>query len=57
VHTSAGDMDAPLYWRPAINPGREIVGPAIVEDGESTTFLAEGERAVMLEIGALEITW
>jgi N-methylhydantoinase A len=55
--TTAGAREAALVWRPAIAPGTEILGPAIISDVESTTFVGPGERAVMLDIGALEITW
>jgi N-methylhydantoinase A len=57
VHTSAGSDEVAVYRWPALAPATELVGPAIVEDGESTTFVGPGERAVMLDIGALEITW
>jgi N-methylhydantoinase A len=53
--TGAGE--AALVWRPAIAPGNEILGPAIIADVESTTFVGPGERAVMLDVGALVITW
>ncbi len=45
------------WWRPALRPGAEIVGPAVVEEVESTTWIGEGERAVVLEDGTLEVTW
>jgi N-methylhydantoinase A len=52
-----GSGDAALVWRPGLAPGGEILGPAIISDVDSTTFVGPGERAVMLDIGALEITW
>ena len=45
------------WWRPALRPAGEIIGPAVVEEPESTTWIGEGERAVVLEDGSLEITW
>jgi hypothetical protein len=46
-----------VYRWASIAPGTELTGPAVIEDGESTTFVGPGERAVMLDLGALEITW
>jgi N-methylhydantoinase A/oxoprolinase/acetone carboxylase beta subunit len=45
------------WWRPFLRPSTEIVGPAVIEELESTTWIGEGERAVVLEDGTLEITW
>ena len=45
------------WWRPFLPPGREIVGPAVIEEPESTTWIGQGERAVVLEDGTLEVTW
>ncbi len=45
------------WWRPVLRPEAEIVGPAVIEESESTTWIGEGERAVVLEDGTLEITW
>jgi N-methylhydantoinase A len=45
------------WWRPVLRPGAEIVGPAVIEETESTTWIDGGERAVVLEDGTLEITW
>jgi N-methylhydantoinase A len=58
VHTAAsGPQDAVVYRWASIAPGSELTGPAVIEDGESTTFVGPGERAVVLDLGALEITW
>ena len=38
-------------------PGAEIVGPAVIEEPEATTFLHPGERAVVHDSGALEVEW
>jgi N-methylhydantoinase A len=45
------------WWRPVLRPATEIVGPAVLEEPEATTWIGEGERAVVLEDGTLEITW
>jgi N-methylhydantoinase A len=57
VMTADGQADATVWWRPAIRPGREVAGPAVVEEGESTTWIGPGERAVLDESGALSIEW
>ena len=52
-----GAAEAQVWWRPALPVGAEVVGPAIVAEGESTTYLAAGERATVHETGALRIEW
>jgi N-methylhydantoinase A len=51
------EIDAGVWWRPALDVGAEVVGPAIIEEPEATTYLAPGERAVVHDTGALEVTW
>ncbi len=57
LRTRQGIVDAGRWWRPALRPDAEIVGPAIVEEPEATTYLAAGDRAVVHPTGALEVTW
>ena len=57
VTDPSGTSDAQVWWRPALAVGAEVVGPAIIAEGESTTYLADGERAVVHETGALRIDW
>jgi N-methylhydantoinase A len=45
------------WWLPSIEPGQAVVGPAVLEDPQSTTWIGSGERAVLLEDGSTEITW
>lgn len=45
------------WWRPVLRPGAEIVGPAVIEEPESTSWIGDGEKAVILEDGAIEVTW
>ena len=45
------------WWRPYLRPGSEVVGPAVVEEPESTTWIGDHERAAVLEDGTLHITW
>ena len=53
----AGAVEAQVWWRPALPVGAEVAGPAIIAEGESTTYLAAGERATVHETGALRIDW
>jgi N-methylhydantoinase A len=58
VVTAAGrEVNAEVWWRPGLRPGDEVVGPAVVEEPEATTFLDAGERATVAPGGALEVTW
>jgi len=57
VHTGDGPVDAAVFDRDRLGAGDEIVGPAVVEEDEATTYLGPGERAVVHPNGALEITW
>jgi N-methylhydantoinase A len=57
MRTPDGAVDSAVWWRPAMRPGFEIVGPAIVEEPEATTVVHSGERAVVGEGGSLEVEW
>ncbi len=57
VLTSAGPTEAHVWWRPGLRRGDQVVGPAVVEEPEATTFLGRGERAVVTDSGALEVEW
>jgi len=57
VLTASGGQSASVWWRPALAVGSEIVGPAVVEEPEATTFVGDGERLRVHESGALEVTW
>ena len=57
VVSPSGPVDAQVWWRPALAVGAEVVGPAVIAEGESTTYVAAGERAVVHETGALRIEW
>jgi N-methylhydantoinase A/oxoprolinase/acetone carboxylase beta subunit len=57
VLTTEGAVEADVWWRPGLRPGQEVVGPAVVEEPEATTYLAPGERSVVHESGALEVEW
>jgi N-methylhydantoinase A len=57
VMTSAGAVSARVVNRAGLAAGDEIVGPAVIEETEATTYLAPGERAIVHGSGALEVEW
>ena len=57
VLTAKGPLEASVWWRPALAAGAEVVGPAVIEEPEATTFLHQGERATVHPSGALEVAW
>ena len=46
-----------VWWRPALPVGAELLGPAVIDEPEATTFVAAGERARIDESGAVVIDW
>jgi len=48
--------DARILWRPALAAGTEIVGPAVIEEPNSTTLLAPHDRAIIDAQGNIVIT-
>ena len=54
---AAGQTQASIYDRESLSVGDLVVGPAVIEERESTTFLDAGERAVVRSNGSLEVTW
>ncbi len=52
-----GPGDATVWWRPGLSVGDEVVGPAVIDEPNATTYLGSGERATVHESGALEVTW
>jgi N-methylhydantoinase A len=57
VVTETGEVHARVINRNGLAAGDEVVGPAVIEETEATTYLAPGERAVVHESGALEVEW
>jgi N-methylhydantoinase A len=51
----AHPVEARILWRPALAAGTEIVGPAVIEEPNSTTLIALGDRARVSESGHLVI--
>lgn len=50
-------VTVPVWWRPGLSVGDEVVGPAVIEEPEATTWIGPGERAVVDELGALAVEW
>jgi N-methylhydantoinase A len=57
VTTATGPVEVDVWWRPGMAPGDVVMGPCIVADGQSTTWLDPGDRGLLLGSGALEVTW
>ncbi len=53
----SGPTVAARWQRAGLRPGTEIVGPAVVEETEATTYVPPGSRASVHDSGALEIEW
>jgi len=52
-----GAVEASVWWRPSLDQGTEVAGPAVIEEPEATTVLSPGERATVHPSGALEVDW
>ncbi|MFQ5948530.1 MAG: hydantoinase/oxoprolinase family protein, partial [Acidimicrobiia bacterium] len=57
VLTGDGPVTAGVWWRPGLGPGDEVVGPAVIEEPEATTYLAAGETATVHPSGTLQVEW
>lgn len=57
VMTDSGMIEARVVRRDGLAAGAEIVGPAVIEEAEATTYLAPGDRALVHLSGALEVEW
>ena len=57
VLTDMGPVTARVVKRDGLGPGDEVIGPAVVEETEATTYLGPGERALIHVSGALEVEW
>ncbi|MFP5331507.1 MAG: hydantoinase/oxoprolinase family protein [Acidimicrobiia bacterium] len=55
VRTADGETEATVWRRQGLHPGDEVVGPAVVIDGEATTWVEPGARARLHESGTLVI--
>jgi N-methylhydantoinase A len=52
----ARPVEARILWRPGLAAGTEIVGPAVIEEPNSTTLIGSGDRASVNDSGHLVIT-
>ena len=57
VFDNAGrPVETLILWRPYLDAGTEIVGPALIEEANSTTLIPSGDRAVIDSCGNIIIT-
>jgi N-methylhydantoinase A len=52
----AQPVEADILWRPGLAAGTQIVGPAVIEEPNSTTFVPPGDRAAIDAWGNIVIT-
>ncbi len=52
----ARPLDTRILWRPHLAAGAEILGPALIEEANSTTLIGPGDRAVIDTIGNIIVT-
>lgn len=57
VLTAGGEVRADVWWRPGLASGSQVLGPAVIEEPESTVWIGPGERATVHRSGALEVEW
>ena len=53
---AARPVETRILWRPHLAAGTEIAGPALIEEPNSTTLIAPGDRAVIDPFGNIVIT-
>jgi N-methylhydantoinase A len=51
----ARPVETRILWRPALAAGTEIAGPAVIEEANSTTLIAPGDRATVHETGHIVV--
>ncbi len=49
-------VEARILWRPGLAAGIEVLGPAVIEEPNSTTLIGPGDRATVNESGHIMIT-
>jgi N-methylhydantoinase A len=52
---AAGEV--PVWWRPALAAGDEVLGPAFIDEPEATTIVGHGDRAVVMADGTIRVEW
>ncbi len=50
------ERETRILWRPHLAAGSEIVGPALIEEANSTTLIGPGDRAAVDAIGNIIVT-
>ena len=53
--TGHGFAPTPIYWREALTREQELIGPAIVEQADSTTVIPPGWQATPDDVGNLRL--
>jgi N-methylhydantoinase A len=48
-------VETRVFWRPHLAAGTEIAGPALIEEANSTTLIAPGDRAAIDPFGNIVI--
>jgi N-methylhydantoinase A len=51
-----GLVSCPIYWRQALQPGHRLLGPAIIEQMDTTTLILPEQRAMIDPWGNIIIT-
>ena len=49
-------IEARILWRPGLGAGTEIVGPAVIEEPNSTTLIGPGDHAIIDANGHIIVT-
>src|SRR6516225_2996076 len=52
----ARPVEARILWRPSLAAGTEIVGPAVVEEPNSTIFVGPHDHVLVNESGHIIVT-
>lgn len=55
VSSESGMEPVPVYERTALRAGQEIIGPAVIEERESTTVIGPGDRLRVDPLGCLVV--
>jgi N-methylhydantoinase A len=48
-------VEARILWRPSLAAGTDIVGPAVIEEPNSTTLIGQGDHALVSDSGHIVI--
>ena len=55
VSSIDGICNIPVYEREALRVGQKIMGPVVIEERESTTFIGLGDSVIVNEVGCLVV--